>query len=99
NGEGGFYIPIPQGFRFREEMEELISEYPQYDTLPTVSPPGSYNPLEVEDDVVYSVEDFTSLGKLATGHTVSDVSLLNKPNGDRYLIIIYRDGQIVIVNT
>ncbi|OPZ93159.1 MAG: hypothetical protein BWY74_01256 [Firmicutes bacterium ADurb.Bin419] len=98
NGSGGYYVPAPAGsFAAIPEMQTLLSNYPQFSSLPTVLPPNTFTALAVTDDVVYATGDFVNHGKIATGAILSETYVLNY-GGVKRIILIYRDGQVVIVN-
>ncbi len=99
NGSGGYYIPVPDGIRGgSDDLEEFLLDYTILDTLPSASPPGSYTPISVTDDIIYDTTDFIDLGRPITGVTVSEQWELVKPNGDKYFLILFRNGQTIIVD-
>lgn len=99
NGSGGYYIPIPDGLRGgSDDLEDFLLDYTIYDVLPNTSSPGSYTAIGVTDDILYAVDDFVDLGAPLVGTTVSEYWELVKPNGDKFFIALFRDGQVVIVD-
>lgn len=99
NGTGGYYILIPAGDYYNiPELQELLEGYPQYVTLPIVNPPNTFTPLTITDDIVYAAGDFVNFGKIVTSANISETYLLNY-GGVKKIILIYRDGQVVIINT
>lgn len=99
NGSGGYYMAIPDNvYGAIPAIQELVSGYPQFSSLPSVVPPNTFTALSITDDVVYAIADFTNLGKIATAAVLSEAYLLDY-GGIKRIILGYRDGQVVIVNT
>lgn len=64
-------------------------------TAPVVN---DFDDISITDDVVYAPEDFINLGRLATGTVLQSIYTLKKPNGDRYIIVMYRNGQVSVID-
>lgn len=98
NGAGGYYVPVPSGLRDVEGIEELIANYPQYPTLPSVNPPNTFTPITVTDSVVYSTANISNLGELAKLATLTEVNIITRNNGDKLMLLTYRQGDVVILD-